>query len=866
MQLNYCNYFSAIIAAPGELLNEYFIYILAVSLPRKRIDPLTLFNKQGKTWSTQMTLATYTIYAPEVQAAIRIAQALSKEQHHVQYTPAHLLLACLHKEVNLAAALQAMDIDIYYLEEWAEVRLDNLPKATRMQDEPEPDEDAANVLQEADAIRSEYDLETTDAWCLLVALSTPGVGFSFEQLKTFPAQRSQLLAHFNKKEAHTKVANTQLVTTPLKYVYRLTDPDRLQSLHALAGRDAELRTMLEMLTRKGRSSILVVGEGGVGKTSLADALARAIVNKQAPQQLLHTDIYALDYGAFIAGAAYKNELEDRLQQIVQQLQQRGRHILFIDNLHTLLDKQPAAAGGIANVLKAALGKGDVTIIGTCTPEGFRKLIEPDGMLRHNFEIINLPEPDEALAARMIQAVIPGYESYYGLTVAPVTITEAIRLSRRYLKERSLPDSAINLLDRTMAAIRTTNDTGAQVLAELQQQLDTAGDDHAELLWWHRQGMQRLSALLTSRIQTDTDIHKIEDTAVLRAALENILQQLTPLAAEKHTIVEVTDLATMVAESTGIPLGKIQSGERERLVNMDQELRKRVVGQDHALKTVAEAVLESRSGLSRPGQPIGSFFFLGPTGTGKTELAKSLADFLFQDERSMIRFDMSEFKEEHSAALLYGAPPGYVGYEEGGLLVNKIRQQPYAVVLFDEIEKAHPSVFDIFLQIMDEGKLHDRLGKTGDFSNALILFTSNIGSDIIAQSFRQGVIPPSSQLMEIMTRHFRPEFLGRLTEIVPFGPIRQENVEKIFDIHLKHLLQLLTRQHITLIVSDAARAQLAAEGYSPQYGARPLKEVIRSRLRKPLSRMIIDGSLQPHTTIRLDTDESGTLQWRRDGEN
>jgi ATP-dependent Clp protease ATP-binding subunit ClpA len=294
--------------------------------------------------------------------------------------------------------------------------------------------------------------------------------------------------------------------------------------------------------------------------------------------------------------------------------------------------------------------------------------------------------------------------------------------------------------------------------------------------------------------------------------------------------------------------------------MDKELQKRVVGQDHALKTVAEAILESRSGLSRPGQPIGSFFFLGPTGTGKTELAKSLADFLFQDERSMIRFDMSEFKEEHSAALLYGAPPGYVGYEEGGLLVNKIRQQPYAVVLFDEIEKAHPSVFDIFLQIMDEGKLHDRLGKTGDFSNALILFTSNIGSDVIAQSFRQGVIPPSQQLMELMTRHFRPEFLGRLTEIIPFGPIQQENVVKIFDIHLQHLLQLLKQQQISLEVSLAARQQLAAEGYSPLYGARPLKEVIRSRLRKPLSRMIIEGSLQPHTIVKLDIDNNGELQW------
>jgi ATP-dependent Clp protease ATP-binding subunit ClpB len=805
-----------------------------------------------------MTLATYTIYAPEVQATIRIAQALAKEHHHVHFTPAHLLLACLHREINLTASLQSMDVDTYYLEEWAEVRLDSLPKATRSAEEPEPDEQAANVLQEADAVRLEYDLDTADAWCVLVALSTPGVGFSYEQLKTFPLQRAQLLTHFSKdKKVSPATKNT---VSKLKYVYRLTDPQYLQSQHTLAGRDAEVRTMMEILTRKGRSSILVIGEGGIGKTSLADALARAMVNKQSPTQLHNTDLYALDYGSFIAGAAYKNELEDRLQQIIQQLQLLGSHVLFIDNLHTLLDKQPNATGGIANVIKAAVSKGDITIIGTSTPEGFRKLIEPDGLLRHCFETITLTEPDEVLAARMLQAVIPDYESYYGLSAGQDVSTEAIRLARRYLKERSLPDSAINLLDRTLAAIRTTQDTGEQIIADLKIKLAEAGENRGELLWWYQQLRQLLSALLTTRLQIDVDIPKIEDLGTLKAVLEGLLEQLEPMVKNKVTAVTTTDLATMIAESTGIPLGKIQSGERERLVSMDKELQKRVVGQDHALKTVAEAILESRSGLSRPGQPIGSFFFLGPTGTGKTELAKSLADFLFQDERSMIRFDMSEFKEEHSAALLYGAPPGYVGYEEGGLLVNKIRQQPYAVVLFDEIEKAHPSVFDIFLQIMDEGKLHDRLGKTGDFSNALILFTSNIGSDVIAESFRQGVIPPSQQLMEIMTRHFRPEFLGRLTEIVPFGPIQQENVVKIFDIHLQHLLQLLAQQQITLEVSLAARQQLAAEGYSPQYGARPLKDVIRSRLRKPLSRMIIEGTLQPHTTVQLDIDKNGELLW------
>ncbi len=817
-----------------------------------------------------MTLATYTTYTPEVQAVLRIAQAIAKEYHHARYTPAHLLKACLHKDAGLTPRLQAMDLDIYYLEEWADVRLDSLPRSPRLVDEPGEDEQAAAVLQEADLLRLSQNLDAADAWNLLIALSTPGVGFSYEQLKTFPFTREQLLAHnsHNNKDKTPGNANGQTAhttRTPLKYVYRLTDPQRFAEKHALLGRDAEIRMMTEILTRKGRSSILIIGEGGVGKTSLADNLAHAIVQQQVPLLLQQTDIYALDYGAFIAGAAYKNELEDRLLQIIQQLKQNGRHVLFIDNLHTLLDKQPGSgAGGIANILKAAIGKGEIIVIGSSTPEGFRKLIEPDSLLRHCFETIALAEPDEALAARMIQAVLPAYETYYRLKTDAAVTLEAIRLARRYLKERCLPDSAINLLDRTMSAIRTLQDTGAQIVEQLQQQLAaidvTAATARQELLWLHQQLMQRLSALITSRLHTEKDLFKTEDPQALKETLQDILQQLQTFTTTHTDEVNTVDLATIIAEATGIPLGKIQSQERERLVTMDQHLRKRVVGQDHALKTVAEAILESRSGLSRPGQPIGSFFFLGPTGTGKTELAKSLADFLFQDERCMIRFDMSEFKEEHSAALLYGAPPGYVGYEEGGLLVNKIRQQPYAVVLFDEIEKAHPSVFDIFLQIMDEGKLHDRLGKTGDFSNALILFTSNIGSDVIAQSFREGVIPQAQQLMEIMARYFRPEFLGRLTEIVPFGPIQQENVVKIFDIHLQHLLQLLEQQQISFEVSDSARQQLATLGYSPQYGARPLKEVIRSRLRKPLSRMIIEGALQKNMQVKLDVDEKGELKW------
>jgi ATP-dependent Clp protease ATP-binding subunit ClpA len=332
------------------------------------------------------------------------------------------------------------------------------------------------------------------------------------------------------------------------------------------------------------------------------------------------------------------------------------------------------------------------------------------------------------------------------------------------------------------------------------------------------------------------------------------------ASVKKESVSKSDIAAIISYKTGIPMGKIQSKEREKLLAVDEVLRKRVVGQDHAIKAVSEAILESRSGLLKAGQPIASFFLLGPTGTGKTELAKSLADFLFNDESYLIRFDMSEFKEEHSAALLYGAPPGYVGYEEGGVLVNKIREKPYSVVLFDEIEKAHPSVFDIFLQILDEGKLHDRLGKEGDFSNAIILFTSNIGSEFITERFQKGEIPGPTEMMEIMSKYFRPEFLARLTEIVPFAPISEENAVRIFDIHLRSLTDPLSKQGVSLSISPEAKRHLTLSGFTPKYGARQIKGVIRNQLRRPISRKIISGEVNKGTVIELSLDGTEGLKW------
>lgn len=812
-----------------------------------------------------------------LKEAIRISQALAKEYSHLKYSSAHLLKALMHKNIGLLKFLERIEQDPYYIEEWAEVRLETFPKTSKPPEFPIADDSVEAVLYEADKIKMKLGIQSVSEHCALIALCTAGVGFSFEQLKSFSLSPKEIIDGLSIEEnsaagsdnsIENSSAGSPSVLSPLinQYCFDKVKAATQNELDQISGRDAEIKMMIEILGRRSKPNVLVIGDPGVGKTALFNGLAYTSLKNHAPEHLKRAKIVELDIISLFSGATYKGEVEDRLKKIIEEIKQFPKSILLIDEFNNLTDKN-SGHQGLINLLKSVLAKGEITIIGTATNDAYRKHIEQDTGLSRQFEILKLNEPNEEEAFSMIKNTVDVYVKHHQLDVNSETIKESIRLAKRYNKERSLPDSALDLIDRTMSAAKYMIETSLIELDNLKSQLeeiksiDDKDSKQKEYLWFYASMKNKLSYLLFNDVDDNNQIDFTLDSEQVLLALEGILTHLREVASQEKNEISKTDIASTIANKTGIPTGKLQSNEKERLLNMEEHLQKRVIGQNHAVSVITAAVLESRSGLSKPGLPIGSFFFSGPTGTGKTELAKSLAEFLFQDENSIIRFDMSEFKEEHSAALLYGAPPGYVGYEEGGLLVNKIRQRPYSIVLFDEIEKAHPSVFDIFLQILDEGKLHDRLGKEGDFSNAVILFTSNIGSDHIVKSFNEGIIPKSADLLEIMGQYFRPEFLGRLTEIIPFSPILEENIAKILKIQLKSLYEALEKQEISLTISDPAISYLAKKGFTPKYGARPLRGVIRNDLRSPLSKKIISGSITKGTCVILDIDKDNNLIWQ-----
>lgn len=738
---------------------------------------------------------------------LHIAQSYANDNNSPLIEPAHILRALLHKSAGLINFIEdTLDSDYYYLVDWADMRIQQCDKSPYKMKGFDFSHETKSVIKEAVNISEKAGLSQIDATCILAALITPGIAFSFEQLKTMPLKSEKVLNTIKSSpstntNASDTIGHSKVETEESEYYISLLNDCKETNI---IGFDNEKRSLIEVLARKDRANILIVGETGVGKTSLIECLVQLIKKNQIPASLSGLNPYELDVISLSQGVSYKGEIEDRFKDVIKNILNTPQPVLVIENFHRIEDKQ-SVLNGLLPILKKLLSKNQIQLICTTTIDGFTKDIENDKELVSYFEKITIDEPTEELAIEILKSKCCEYEEFHNIPMEGDVPSEIVRLAKRYMPDKNLPSSALDLLDRSMASVKIENELA-----------DIAGGD----------------------------------------ALNKKIEQL-----EKNTIRDV------VSKMTGIPMGNIQSEEREKLSNAEVILHKRVVGQNHAIKSILDAIYESRSGLNKKGQPIGSFFFLGPTGTGKTELAKSLAEFLFNDETSILRFDMSEYKEEHSVALLYGAPPGYVGYEEGGLLVNQIRQKPYSVVLFDEIEKAHKSVFDLFLQILDEGKLHDRLGRVGDFSNSLIIFTSNIGSDYIFKSFAENKVPTHDQMLEVMQGQFRPEFLARLTEIVPFSPITEEMIDKIFDIHIKNLLKTLREQNIDFEIHESARKYVTKVGFNAHYGARPILGIIRKEIRRPLSKLIISGDIKAGDKVIMMYDEiNKSINWEISDEN
>jgi len=691
-----------------------------------------------------------------------------------------------------------------------------------------------------------------------------------------------------------------------KYARDLTQAAREGKLDPVIGRDEEIRRTIQVLSRRTKNNPVLIGEPGVGKTAIAEGLALRIVNADVPESLKSKKLMALDLGAMVAGAKYRGEFEERLKAVLSEISAaQGDIIVFIDELHTLIGAGKAdGAMDASNMLKPALARGELHCVGATTLDEYRKHIEKDAALARRFQPVFVAEPSVEDTISILRGLKEKYELHHGVRIADAAIVAAATLSNRYISDRFLPDKAIDLMDEAASRIRMQVDSKPEALDELDRRIiqlkiekealkkesDQASRDRLERLEKELSELEEKSAELTAQWKSAKD--KLADSQKIKEQLDKarseleIVQRKGELAkagelaygvipdlekklrdAEGHAVQggkgvkeEVTpeDIAAVVSRWTGVPVDKMLEGERAKLLRMEEQLKKRVVGQDEAVRAVSDAVRRARAGLQDPNRPIGSFLFLGPTGVGKTELTKAIAEFLFDNDQAMVRIDMSEFMEKHSVSRLIGAPPGYVGYDEGGVLTEAVRRRPYQVILFDEVEKAHPDVFNVLLQVLDDGRLTDGQGRTVDFKNTLIVLTSNLGSAHLA-ALREGESTETvrEQVMEEVRRAFRPEFLNRLDEILLFNRLSRAHMTDIVEIQLGHLRKLLADRKIDIDFDNKALQWLANRGYDPVYGARPLKRVIQRNLQNPLATLILEGRIKDGDTVKI-TVEGGEL--------
>jgi ATP-dependent Clp protease ATP-binding subunit ClpB len=842
-------------------------------------------------------------YSDRLKNLIQSAQSLALRNGHQQLTPLHVLRALLDDEDRLSGNLiEAAGGSATQVAREVDLELAKLPKvegagAGQIYLAPE----TARLFDQAEQLSQKAGDSFVTVEYMLLALALASASKAADILK-----RAGIIAQ-NLNKAISDIRQGRKADSPSaeqtyealkKYTRDFTEEARQNKLDPVIGRDEEIRRTIQVLSRRTKNNPVLIGEAGVGKTAIVEGLAQRIVKGDVPETLKSRRLLSLDLGALLAGAKYRGEFEERLKAVLQEVAAAGDVILFIDELHTLVGAGKAeGAMDASNMLKPALARGELHCIGATTLDEYRKNIEKDAALARRFQPVFVDEPSVEETISILRGLKEKYEVHHGVRITDSAIVAAATLSNRYITDRHLPDKAIDLIDEAASRLRMEIDSKPEEIDEvdrkviqlkiereaLKKETDAASKERLAKVEQEISDLERRSAELTARWRAEKEklgtVQRLKEqldaargeleTAQRRGDLQRagellysvipaLEKQLAQTPAQGQMLkqeVTTEEVAEVVSRWTGIPVDKMLEGEREKLLHMDEKLRERVVGQDQAIHAVANAVRRARAGLQDPNRPIGSFLFLGPTGVGKTELCKALAEFLFDDEHAMIRVDMSEYMERHSVARLIGAPPGYIGYEEGGSLTEAVRRRPYQVILFDEVEKAHNDVFNILLQVLDDGRLTDGQGHTVDFRNTLIALTSNLGSEFLAALPEgQPAEAARDQVMEIVRRSFRPEFLNRLDEIILFNRLGRSEMKRIVDIQLRQLQQLLAERKITLKIDDTAKTWLANTGYDPVYGARPLKRVIQRELQNPLATMLLSGTIKDGETVRVSVHD------------